>query len=170
MNNSVCTHEAAHVTGAIAAAGWVPLEVRVDHPEDGVAGVMLSNFTEHGLDYGCLIVTLAGPASEGELIAWPPSRDSHKDERDAAILVEHLGLTESDYATALAVTERLLRAPEVKAATALVARALARVSVITERQLRELLGPYIDAIRQAYQHIVSTAGIPVPARQEAVPC
>lgn len=141
VNAATRNHEAAHCALAIAAAGWVPLEVRADRPDLHIAGRCAANFRNHEPDRGWLIAVLGGPLSGGDVIEWPPSEQAATDdERIAAVLVEALRLKRHDYLDALATARDLLARDDVKAVVRLVAVALAHVPVLTERQLRELLG------------------------------
>lgn len=139
------THESAHAALAIAAAGMVPEQVRVDNPDLGIAGRCTANWRDHSPDANWLTAVLGGPLSEGVVLGWKPAKDAPTDdERIAATLVEHLGLERHEYLDALATAEYLLARDDVRAVVSLIARALARVPVLDERQLRELLGPWLD--------------------------
>jgi hypothetical protein len=139
MTTDTIAHEAGHVVGFIAAAGMIPREVRVDRPDADALGWVRADFRHHSADYGYLIGVLMGPLAEGRVIAWPPSKDASGDERAAALLVDFLDLSESDYKAALWIAGHLLEEPETKGMHALVCQALSRVPVITGPQLRELL-------------------------------
>jgi hypothetical protein len=142
--DSTGNHESAHVVGFIAATGRVPLEVRVDRPDLNIAGRCTIDLDDAKLEYGHLIGTLMGPLAEGKVIRWPPSKDAVGDERNAALLVEHLGLGEHEYRAALAFADHLLTEHQTRGMHALIAHALSRVPVLNAAQLRELLAPYLE--------------------------
>ena len=157
MNEATRNHEAAHCALAVAAAGMVPEQVRADHPDFGIAGRCTANWRTHEPDTRWLIAVLGGPLSGGEVIEWPPSEDAATgDERVAAALVEGLGLERHHFLDALATARDLLARDEVKAMVTLVAVALSHVPVLNERQLRELLAPYLVTFN------VDTEGTPTP--------
>ena len=144
MDDVTANHEGAHVLGLIATTGRVPLEVRVDRPDLGIAGCCTIDLEDAELEYGHLIATLMGPLAEGEVIRWPPSKDATGDERNAALLVEYLGLGEHEYRFALAFADHLLTEHQTRGMHALIAHALGRVPVLNAAQLRELLAPYLE--------------------------
>ena len=84
-----------------------------------------------------------GPMAAGDQPpAWPPDRKAAtRDERNLAILAEHLDLSESDYRAAIGIAATWLDWHEVKGACALLGLALSKVPVISGRQLEQLLGP-----------------------------
>ena len=86
-------HESAHAIGLLIQGHGVA-EVRVDHDRLGELGRITADFSHSEADYGCLIAALMGPIAGGDPPPpWPPDRDSlDTDERNAAVLVEHLGL------------------------------------------------------------------------------
>jgi hypothetical protein len=135
-------HESGHAVGLLVNHHGVA-EVRVDHDVPGELGLTTADFSHSQADYGYLIAGLMGPMNAGDPPPpWPPDRDSNDtDERNAAVLVEHLELSRSDYLGACAIAEFLLDWHECKGAMALLGQALHRVPVITGEQLEELLGP-----------------------------
>ncbi|HSD22971.1 MAG TPA: hypothetical protein VLB79_01455, partial [Solirubrobacterales bacterium] len=67
MNAGTRTHEAAHAALAIAACGWVPLEVRADRPDLHIAGRCTANFRDDEPDFGWLVAVIGGPLVGGEV-------------------------------------------------------------------------------------------------------
>lgn len=142
MNAATQNHEAAHAALAIAAAGWVPVEVRVDGPDPYTAGRCVANWRDGEPDFGWLVAVLGGPLSQGHVIDWRPRDDADTaDERVAAALVEGLGFERHRFLDALAVANHLLGQHEVREMVRLIALGLGVAPVLNERQLRELLGP-----------------------------
>ena len=94
--------------------------------------------------YGHLIAVLMGPMAEGEQPpGWPPLPrvERNHDEHVAATLVSHLQLGKRDYMAAIALAEHWLADPLVQLAIAQVAGALDGAGALTDRMVRDVLGP-----------------------------
>lgn len=146
--DKLIAHECGHAIGLLVHGHGVA-EVRVDHERLGELGRVTADFSHSQADYGCVIALLMGPMNAGDPPpAWPPAPDSTtQDERNLAILVDHLGLSESDYKAAIAFAAFDLDWHAVKGAMALLGQALHRVPVITGDQLRDLLGPHLARLQ-----------------------
>jgi hypothetical protein len=147
---STLAHEAAHVVGGLLA-GHVVKEVRLgatrERPDE--AGSTSFDFpASPDVDlFGHLVAVLMGPLASGEPVPpWPLAPDPYStDHLGIARLVNHLGLGKSDYEAALALAAHHLDDPLVKSAIATVADALGERGVLTDRQVRDALGPHLLA-------------------------
>jgi hypothetical protein len=75
-------------------------------------------------------------------LPWPPNPDpDHTDAFAAATPVNPLALAKSEYMAAVALADRSLDNPQVKTAIAKVADALSEVGELTDRGVRDALGP-----------------------------
>jgi hypothetical protein len=93
--------------------------------------------------FGHVVAILMGPMAEGlPPLPWPPIPDpDHTDAFNVSTLINDLALSKSDYMAAVALADRWLDNPQVKTAIAKVAHALSEVGELTDRGVRDALGP-----------------------------
>jgi hypothetical protein len=148
---STLFHEAGHVIGALLAGHRIQA-VHLGGSErcpTNAGTTVLDWAASPDVDFfGHLIAVLMGPMAEGEPPPqWPPlpQLDGNRDEHLAATLVSHLRLSKGEYMTAVALAEHWVSDPLVKAAIAKVAYALGQAGALTDRMVREALGPELVA-------------------------
>jgi hypothetical protein len=130
--------EAAHAV--MCALLCVPiLDVRVDHPDPYVSGLVRTVPDPDRL-YQHLLVTLAGPLIVRRAIPWPPAIAAvgDLDQVVCARLVPRLGLDEAQFNKAKDMARRLLDLPFSRRATLAVSRALLDRGALT--------GPEVHAV------------------------
>jgi hypothetical protein len=129
---STLFHEAGHVVGALLAG-------------HRIQAVHLGGSERCPTTAGTTVLDWA--ASPEPPPQWPPlpQLDGNRDEHLAATLVSHLRLSKGEYMTAVALAEHWVSDPLVKAAIAKVAYALGQAGALTDRMVREALGPELVA-------------------------
>lgn len=144
---STLLHEAGHIVGALLAGHHIEV-VRLGGSERNtnyVGTTVLDWAASPDVDYyGHLITVLMGPMAEGDPPpGWPPLPhvDGVPDEHVSARLVSYLSLSKSEYVLAVALAEHWLNDPLVKASIAKLARALGEAGSLTDRMIRDVLGP-----------------------------
>jgi hypothetical protein len=143
---STLVHEAAHAVGGLLAGHRVDrVHIGATKRRPGDAGFTTFDFAgSPDVDmFGHLVAILMGPMAEGKPpLPWPPHPDpDHSDAFNVATLVNHLAVSKSDYMAAVALAAHHLDEPQVKAAIARVADALGEAGELTDRGVRDALGP-----------------------------
>jgi hypothetical protein len=146
QRDSTLVHEAAHAVGGLLAGHRIDrVHIGATKRRPGDAGFTTFDFAgSPDVDmFGHVVAILMGPMAEGlPPLPWPPNPDpDHTDAFNVATLVNHLALSKSDYMAAVALADRWLDNPQVKTAIAKVAHALGEVGELTDRGVRDALGP-----------------------------
>jgi hypothetical protein len=139
-------HEAAHVVGGLLVGHRIDrVHIGATKRRPGEAGFTRFDFAgSPDIDmFGHVVAILMGPMAEGKpALPWPPHPEpDHSDAFNVATLVNHLALSKSEYMSAVALADRWLDSPQVKTAIARVADALGEVGELTDRGVRDALGP-----------------------------
>jgi hypothetical protein len=143
---STLVHEAAHAVGGLLAGHRVDrVHIGATERRPGDAGFTTFDFAgSPDVDmFGHLVAILMGPMAEGKPPPpWPPHPDpDDSDAFNVATLVNHLAVSKSDYMSAVALADRWLDNLQVKTAIARVAQALGEAGELTDRAVRDALGP-----------------------------
>ena len=149
-------HEAAHAAAAVWFGGRRVDCVRVDEPQDRVAG-SVNTTLQRELGAVDLVISLVGwMADLDERTNWPPRWPVAEDEADAVgKLVRGLGLNQKAYEALVDLAEELLATPEFQRLVELISRALA-------------VAPVLDA--ESVQILRRAAGVADPEPEGATPC
>jgi hypothetical protein len=139
-------HEAGHVVGGLLAGHRIET-VRLGPTKREPRNSGMTTFdwavsSEVDL-YGHLVAVLMGPMAAGKPPpVWPPlpDMDGNNDEHVVLTLVSHLKLSKPDYMAAVALAAHWLADPLVKSAIAKVAHALGQTGLVTDAQVRDVLG------------------------------
>ena len=152
---AVLAHEAGHVIGTLMAGHKIEsVRLGPTRRDAKVAALTSVDFDTEVTDlFGHVVAILMGPMAEGEAPpSWPPLPDIEStlsDQHALCVLANHLRLTEADYWAAVALAAHCLDDPTVKAAHALIADALGERGELTDRDVRDLLGPDLVAWLEA---------------------
>jgi hypothetical protein len=135
---ATCNHEAAHAAACIWFGGRAVQCVRVDHPEPGTNGQVLSELGPDLIQPRDAVVALVGYMTDGSA-DWPPEWPVHKDEVEAlGLIVRALKLDEENYRRLIGVAEDLLENMDFRRLMDAIATALGRVPAISGEELEEL--------------------------------
>lgn len=140
---ATCRHEAGHIIGAYLHGHGITkaqLGSSRAHPNDAATTVI--DFRGNVELYDALVLTLMGPAAEGEpLDDWPPRVDpENSDSMAIAKLINTLALNGAKYRAACAIALHHLADPLIDECIDLVAGALDEHEVLTDEDVRTALG------------------------------
>jgi hypothetical protein len=140
-------HEAGHVAATVMLRRRLPHSVTADRPADHVAGQMLPDLTDDGVnpssaeDFMCMV--LAGPLTESldcPTPEWPLDRDDPvPDNRALAVLAAYAGLDEDGWMAVVERTRALTAEHDFKRLVRLIGRALELKDELDQGDLRRLI-------------------------------